>query len=71
MPRGSRFGDSAQRMSRWKARDGSGDEIGYRVALSGDTLAVGAHTEDNNASGVNGNQANNGSTGSGADYVYQ
>ncbi len=45
--------------------------FGSSLALSGDTLATGATFEDSNATGVNGNQANNGSTNSGAVYVYQ
>ncbi len=50
---------------------GSGDNFGFGVALSGDTLAVGAISEDSNAIGVNGNQANNELFDSGAVYVYQ
>ena len=50
---------------------GSGDAFGYSVALSGDTLAVGALNEDSNATGVNGSQTNNESINSGAVYVYQ
>src|SRR5689334_9698038 len=34
----------------------AGDQFGVSVALAGDTLAVGAHHEDSNATGVNGNQ---------------
>ena len=39
---------------------GANDRFGYSVALSGDTLAVGAFLEDGNATGVNGDQADNG-----------
>ncbi|HCY63141.1 MAG TPA: hypothetical protein DHV59_09985 [Oxalobacteraceae bacterium] len=48
------------------------DEFGYSVALAADgsTLAVGAHREDSNATGVNGNQGNNSATDSGAVYVF-
>jgi hypothetical protein len=51
---------------------GAGDFFGYSVALSadGNTLAVGAQGEDSNATGVNGNQANNSSPDAGAVYVY-
>jgi len=52
---------------------GAGDEFGNgRVALSGDgnTLAVGAHFEDSNATGIGGNQANNSASQSGAVYVF-
>ena len=49
-----------------------GDQFGYSIALSGDgnTLAVGAIGEDSNATGVNGDQANNAANGSGAVYLF-
>ncbi len=46
------------------------DEFGSSVALSGGTLVVGATAEDSNATGVNGDQANNSASGSGAAYVF-
>ena len=49
---------------------GQGDAFGYRVALASDTLAVGAYGEDSNATGVNGNQADNSAADSGAVYVF-
>lgn len=51
----------------------SKDRFGSQVALSedGDTLAVGAPTEASDATGVNGDQANNNSPRSGAVYVYR
>ncbi|HET9473618.1 MAG TPA: FG-GAP repeat protein, partial [Steroidobacteraceae bacterium] len=50
-----------------------GDEFGRTVTLSADgyTLAVGAFLEASNATGVNGDQANNSSPGSGAVYVFR
>jgi hypothetical protein len=48
---------------------GAGDNFGDAVALSGNTLAVGAPAEDSNATGINGDQANNSSQQSGAVYV--
>ncbi len=50
----------------------SSDQFGYSVALSGDgdTLAVGANLEASNATGVNGDQADNSDFGSGAVYVF-
>jgi hypothetical protein len=50
----------------------AGDNFGSRVALSSDgsTLAVAAPSEDSNATGVNGNQADNSATESGAVYVF-
>ena len=40
------------------------------MAVSGDTVVVGAHGEDSNATGVNGNQADNSASDSGAAYVF-
>src|SRR5205814_1608421 len=48
----------------------AGDQFGVSVALSGDTLVVGATSEDSNATGVNGNQADNSAGWSGAAYVF-
>jgi hypothetical protein len=47
---------------------------GCSVAISGDTLAIGAIDEASNATGINGNQADNsdfiiGTGGSGAVYI--
>lgn len=50
---------------------GAGDQFGSSVALAGDTLAVSADDEDSNATGVNGNQADNRAPTSGAAYVYR
>ena len=49
----------------------AGDQFG-RLALSADgsTLAVGAWSEDSSATGINGNQADNGASGAGAVYVF-
>jgi len=46
------------------------DEFGQAIAISGDTVVVGAHAEDSNATGVNGNQADNSKLSSGAAYVF-
>src|SRR5262245_7856073 len=35
---------------------GAGDDFGISVAISGETIVVGAYNEDSNATGVNGNQ---------------
>ncbi|MDZ4289653.1 MAG: FG-GAP repeat protein, partial [Prosthecobacter sp.] len=48
----------------------SADRFGIAVAMSGNTLIVGAMGEDSNATGVNGNQANNSLSGAGAAYVF-
>ena len=49
---------------------GSDDNFGYSVALAGDTLVVGAPGEGSNATGVNGNQADNSAQRAGAVYVF-
>ena len=49
---------------------GAGDNFGWSVALAGDRLAVGAPWESSNATGVNGNQADNSAPGAGAVYVF-
>ncbi len=38
---------------------GQGDQFGSSVAISGETVVVGARWEDSNATGVGGEQANN------------
>jgi len=45
------------------------DYYGYSVAISGDTMLIGAFREDSNSVGVNGDQENNSSTYSGAAYI--
>ncbi len=52
---------------------GAGDNFGRSVILSADgsTMAVSAPGEDSIATGVNGNQADNSSAGSGAVYVFK
>jgi len=49
-----------------------GDTFGFTVSLSGDgnTLAVGAPSEDSAATEINGNQADNSASGAGAAYVF-
>ena len=46
------------------------DFFGMSVALDGDTMVVGSWFEDSNATGVNGNQADNTAPNSGAVYVF-
>ncbi len=48
----------------------SGDLFGSSLALSGNTLAVGAKSEDSNATGIGGDQQDNSILGSGAVYVF-
>ncbi|MCC7130582.1 MAG: FG-GAP repeat protein, partial [Anaerolineae bacterium] len=46
------------------------DGFGYSVAISGDTLVVGAPGEDSSATGVNGNGGDNSAASAGAAYVF-
>jgi len=50
-----------------------GDYFGENIALSDDgaTLAVGAHGEDSNATGIDGDQSDNSAGWSGAAYVFR
>jgi hypothetical protein len=48
----------------------SGDAFGYDVAISGDTVLVGAPGEDSDSTGVNGNSANDAAQTAGAAYVF-
>jgi hypothetical protein len=47
-----------------------GDDFGWSVAVSGDTVLVGAEQESSAATGVNGNQADNTAAQAGAAYVF-
>jgi len=49
---------------------GTGDYFGSSVALHGDTLAVGAISEDSAATGIGGNQSDNSAQSAGAVYVF-
>ena len=51
---------------------GDGDQFGFSLALSddGNTIAVGANTEDSAAAGINGNQADDSKQSAGAVYVF-
>ena len=48
----------------------AGDRLGTSVAVSGDTVVVGATGEASSATGINGNQADNAASGAGAAYVF-
>jgi hypothetical protein len=49
---------------------GAGDRFGFSVAVSGDTVVVGAYQEDSNATGVNGDEADDSASNAGAAYVF-
>ncbi|MCW5977458.1 MAG: hypothetical protein KIT09_05245 [Bryobacteraceae bacterium] len=48
----------------------AGDLFGSSVAISGDTIVVGAYGEASNAKGINGNQNDNSAPRAGAAYVF-
>jgi hypothetical protein len=50
---------------------GASDGFGFSVAVSGDTIVVGAPREDSSATGVNGNQSNDSLAESGAAYLFR
>jgi hypothetical protein len=51
------------------SRAGSGNEFGWSVAISGDTVAVGAYDEPSSSTGIN-SPPNEGAPGAGAAYVF-
>ena len=66
----SRFGASWSQQAYLKASNANaGDGFGGALALSGDTLVVGAN-EDSAATGINSNQDDNTANGAGAAYVF-
>ena len=50
---------------------GAGDAFGSSVAISGDTLVVGAPAEASSATGVNGDETDNSAPEAGAAYVFE
>lgn len=67
----TRTGSSWSQQAYLKASNtGVGDEFGYSVDISGDTLVVGAVFESGNSTGVNGDQNDNSLVDSGAAYVF-
>jgi len=70
----SRTGTSWSQQAYIKASNAeANDWFGVMLSLSanGNTLAVGGSNDDSNATGINGDQANNTVTGSGAVYVFE
>jgi hypothetical protein len=66
-----RAGQLAQYVYAKASNAGADDRLGYRVALSGDTLVAGAIFEDSAAQGVNGDQDDHSRSNSGAVYVFR
>jgi hypothetical protein len=63
--------DWAQQAYLKASNSGDRDFFGVTVAVSDDTIAVGAFGEDSNATGVNGNGSDNSALGAGAAYVFE
>jgi CSLREA domain-containing protein len=61
--------DVAQQAFLKASNPGQSDSYGYTVAVSGDTVVIGAPNESSSATGVNGDQNNDDVPGSGAAYV--
>jgi hypothetical protein len=68
----SRQGNDWSRRAYMKASNAEQDDsFGFRVALHGDTFAVGATGESGGSMGVNGDESTNSLRGSGATYVFR
>jgi hypothetical protein len=65
-------GDWSQQAYVKASNTDTNDQFGYQIALSGDgnILAVGASQESSNATGIDGNQADNSAQHAGAAYVF-
>lgn len=46
------------------------DTFGYGVTVDGDTVAIASRHEDSGATGIDGNQADDGAQDAGAVYVF-
>ncbi|HJK98943.1 MAG TPA: FG-GAP repeat protein [Polyangiaceae bacterium LLY-WYZ-14_1] len=65
----AQFEEAYLKASNTDGTDDLNDHFGLSVALDGDTLAVGASGEDSRATGVDGDQTDNGARAAGAVYV--
>ncbi len=67
----SRTGNTWSQQAYLKASNSQEDDgFGWSVAISNNTIVVGAHFEDSGATGVNGNINDNSAIGAGAAYVF-
>jgi len=67
----TRSGTTWSQQAYLKAANPDADDLfAHSVAIDGTTIVVGARQEDSNATGVNGNGANNSSQDAGAAYVF-
>ncbi len=64
------LGSLAQQAYLKASSPGTGDQLGWSVAISGDTAAVGARFEDSGATGVGGDPADDGASNAGAVVVF-
>lgn len=64
------FGAFAQQAYVKASNTGEFDQFGTAVAISGDTMIVGAPGESSNAIGINGSENNDAASESGAAYIY-
>jgi len=60
----------AQQVYLKASNSGEGDSFGFSVAVSGDTVVVGARNEDSVATGIDGDGSNNSALRAGAAYVF-
>jgi FG-GAP repeat protein/cadherin-like protein len=66
-----RSGDTWSQQAYLKASNAEGgDYFGYGVAISGDTIVVGAHKEDSSTTTINGTQNDEGAVEAGAAYIF-
>ena len=65
-----RSGSTWSQQAYLKASNTAGDRFGQTLCVSGDAIVVGAHFEDSNATGINGNQGDNSASNAGAAYVF-
>jgi hypothetical protein len=70
LPKAAAFTNPVERVVLEASNPGLLDQFGQRVAISADTMVVGAPFEDSNATGVNGNQSDNSASAAGAAYVF-
>lgn len=67
----ARSGTTWSEQAYLKASDvDAGDEFGVSVAVHGDTVVVGARSEDSGATGVDGDDADDAALGAGSAYLY-
>ncbi len=67
----TRSGSTWTQQAYLKASNTNADDFfGFSLAIDGNTLAVGAPFEDSNATGINGDQADNAAMDAGAVYVF-